>query len=66
MRCLFTMFAEDVGLSCPKAASPGPSTAEEVARSFKGAAAAQVADLLETLAALGQARRAGEGRYGAG
>ncbi|MEW6488078.1 MAG: DNA methyltransferase [Thermodesulfobacteriota bacterium] len=44
----------------------GPATAEEVARSFKGASAAQVADLLETLAALGQARRSGEGRYAAG
>ncbi|MBI5015718.1 MAG: hypothetical protein HZB55_09545 [Deltaproteobacteria bacterium] len=41
----------------------GPATAEEVARSFRGGSVAQAADLLETLAALGQARRVGDGRY---
>ncbi|MDF1552870.1 MAG: hypothetical protein P1P84_07400 [Deferrisomatales bacterium] len=44
----------------------GPTTAEQVARSFRGAATAQLEDLLETLVTLGQARRTGEGRYSAG
>ena len=37
-------------------------TAKEVARRFKGAKGATVAELLETLVSLGQARRDGE-RY---
>ncbi|HSZ54732.1 MAG TPA: hypothetical protein VK797_03680 [Tepidisphaeraceae bacterium] len=40
-----------------------PATAAEVARTFQGAKAEKVAELLETLATLGQARLAGEGRY---
>ncbi len=40
-----------------------PATAEDVAKTFHGARRAQVADLLETLASLGQARRLDEGRF---
>ena len=47
-------------------AAAGPTTAEEVARIFRGAPVAQVADLLETLATLGQARTSADGRYVAG
>ncbi len=42
------------------------ASAEELARSFNGAPTAQVADLLETLVTLGQARRSGQRRYAAG
>ncbi len=47
-------------------AAPGPVTAEELARTFTRARTARVADLLETLAALGQARPLGDGRYSVG
>jgi hypothetical protein len=40
-----------------------PTTPEELARTFTRAPAEKVADLLETLATLGQARAAGEGRF---
>jgi hypothetical protein len=42
-----------------------PATAAEVAKAFAGAKADRVAKLLETLATLGQARVAGEGKYAA-
>ena len=42
------------------------ATAEGIARRYRNAPTAQVADLLETLAALGQVRRTEEGRYAAG
>jgi len=48
------------------AAASGPVTAEELARTFTRARTDRVADLLETLAALGQARRMDDGRYLAG
>ena len=38
-------------------------TAAEVARGFAGAKEPRVEELLATLAALGQAREVGEGRY---
>ena len=44
-------------------AAPGPVTSEELARTFTRARTARVADLLETLAALGQARQMDDGRY---
>ena len=44
----------------------GPVTAEELARTFTRARTDRVADLLETLAALGQARRMDDGRYSDG
>ena len=40
-----------------------PATAAELAKSFTGAKADKVAELLETLATLGQARSAGEGKF---
>jgi len=46
-------------------ARPGPATADEVAKSFKGANKDRVADLLATLVSLGQARPAGDGRFAA-
>jgi hypothetical protein len=39
------------------------ATAEELARTFTRAPVDKVADLLDTLATLGQARSAGEGRF---
>jgi hypothetical protein len=47
------------------AASPSPVTAEQLARSFTRAQTSRVADLLETLATLGQARKLEDGRYSA-
>ena len=44
---------------------PSPATAGELAKSFKGATVDRVAELLATLASLGQARPAGDGRYAA-
>ncbi|MDF1553449.1 MAG: hypothetical protein P1P84_10330 [Deferrisomatales bacterium] len=43
-----------------------PATAEDVAKTFRGARRSQVSDLLETLASLGQAHRLGGGRFGVG
>jgi len=48
------------------AAASSPVTAEELARTFARARTDRVADLLETLAALGQARKMDDGRYSAG
>jgi len=48
------------------ATAPTPVTAEELARTFTRARTDRVADLLETLAALGQARQMDDGRYSAG
>jgi hypothetical protein len=48
------------------AAHPAPVTAEELARSFARAQTNRVADLLETLTDLGQARKLEDGRYTAG
>jgi len=42
------------------------AAAEDIARRYRNAPTAQVGDLLETLVSLGQARRAGEGRYAVG
>ena len=47
------------------AARPTPATAGDLAKSFKGATVARIAELLATLASLGQARPAGEGRFAA-
>ena len=47
------------------AGGSAPTTAEELARRFRGARADRVAELLATLAMLGQARPAGDGRYAA-
>jgi restriction-modification enzyme MmeI-like protein len=47
------------------AAEPGVATAEQVARAFKSARTDRVAELLETLASLGQAREVEEGRFAA-
>jgi len=47
-------------------AATGPVTAEQLARTFSRARTDRVADLLETLAALGQARKMDDGRYLAG
>ena len=41
----------------------GPATPEQVARTFKGAKAPRVAELLETLASLSQCRALDDGRY---
>lgn len=41
----------------------GPATAEQVARSFKSARTDRVAELLDTLASLGQCRELEDGRY---
>ncbi|MDF7826413.1 hypothetical protein P4B35_20455 [Pontiellaceae bacterium B12227] len=48
------------------AAAPGPVTAEQLARTFSRARTDRVADLLETLATLGQAQKMPNGRYSAG
>ena len=48
------------------AASPSPVTAEQLARRFTRAQTQRVADLLETLATLGQAQKMEDGRYSAG
>lgn len=48
------------------AAAPSPVTAEELARTFSRARTDRVADLLETLAALGQAQHMEGGRYTSG
>ncbi len=45
------------------ASAPAPATPEELARTFSGARTDRVADLLDTLASLGQARRVEDGRY---
>jgi hypothetical protein len=45
------------------AARPAPATAGELAKSFKNAKVDRVAELLATLASLGQARPAGDGRF---
>jgi hypothetical protein len=45
------------------AAQPGPASAEDLARTFSRAPRAKLAELLETLAALGQIRRLPDGRY---
>jgi len=45
------------------AAASAPVTAEQLARTFTRARTDRVADLLETLAALGQARQMDDGRY---
>jgi hypothetical protein len=47
------------------ATRPAPTTAAELAKAFKGAKTDRVAELLATLASLGQARPAGDGRYAA-
>ena len=47
------------------ASAPAPATPEELARTFSGARSDRVADLLDTLASLGQARRLEDGRYAA-
>jgi hypothetical protein len=44
-------------------AAGGPVTAKQLAAAFEGARPARVAELLETLASLGQARRIGEGQF---
>jgi signal transduction histidine kinase len=44
-------------------ASSGPLTANDLARSFRGASAGRVRSLLDALSALGQARDLGDGRY---
>jgi hypothetical protein len=43
--------------------NPGPATASELAKHFKGAKADRVAELLATLAALGQARNVAGERF---
>ena len=48
------------------AALPGPATAAQVAAAFAPAPVERVAELLETLVTLGQARGVGEARYAAG
>jgi hypothetical protein len=48
------------------ATSPSPVTAEEFARTFSRARTDRVADLLETLTNLGQARQLDDGRYTSG
>lgn len=48
------------------AAAPSPATAEQLARSFSRARTDRVADLLETLATLGQAQKMADGRYAVG
>lgn len=47
------------------AAAPAPITAEALARRYTGARATRVAEVLDTLVALGQARRDGETGYAA-
>ncbi len=42
---------------------PEPATAQQLAKTFKRAQAKRVAEILETLAAMGQAREDGGGRY---
>jgi hypothetical protein len=48
------------------AAQPEPVTAEQLARNFARARTDRVADLLETLVTLGQARTLEDGRYTVG
>jgi hypothetical protein len=48
------------------ASQPGPASAEDLARTFNRAPRAKVAELLETLAALGQVRRLPDGRFAPG
>jgi hypothetical protein len=45
--------------------SAAPATPGELARSFRGAQADRVAELLDALAAMGQARRIDGGSYAA-
>ena len=48
------------------ALASGPASARDMARAFKGAPrAGKLGEMLATLAALGQARQVGEGRYAA-
>ena len=47
------------------AEQPGPATPAQLARSFKGDQTKRVAELLQTLDALGQARATGDGRFAA-
>jgi hypothetical protein len=47
------------------AGAAGPVTASELTRTFAGARADKVSELLETLASLGQARPAEGGRFAA-
>ena len=42
---------------------PGVVTADQLARSFRNARKEKVAELLETLVSLGQARQVAEGRF---
>ena len=64
-RCLFCMFAEDVGLLPERVKAAGavlavvkePATAAELAKRFSRARAADVGEILETLCAMGKARR---------
>ena len=44
---------------------PGPASAEQIARQFQRARTKRVAELLETLAALGQVQQPGPGRFAA-
>ncbi|TVR02430.1 MAG: hypothetical protein EA399_00425 [Desulfovibrionales bacterium] len=44
-------------------ASPSPATADTIAKSFTRAPRARIAEILETLAALGTARKVEEGRF---
>lgn len=48
------------------AGSPAPATAKEIARDFRQARTERVGEILETLAALGQVRAIGKGRYSVG
>lgn len=45
------------------AARPGPATGSDLAKCFARAPRAKFAELLETLAALGHARRLPDGRF---
>ncbi len=45
------------------AAQDGPTTPDRLARTFARARAAKVAEILEALASLGQARKLPDGRY---
>ena len=63
--CLRSVTREAGRLHHKFAARPAPATAAELAKSFKGAKTDRVAELLTTLASLGQARPAGDARYAA-
>lgn len=51
------------GVRAALAVQPGPATPADIARAFNRANKTRVQELLETLAALGQAKDVGEGRY---